>query len=94
METQQSIVIPHEDDELEIIASTQGVHDVQMETAKILGIAAHKVVCKVRRIGGGFGGKESTGVISCVPAALAARKLETHPLFQYSGFPDYGSPLG
>lgn len=30
LETQQVVVIPHEDDELEIVASTQGVTDVQV----------------------------------------------------------------
>ncbi|KAK6752646.1 hypothetical protein RB195_003825 [Necator americanus] len=75
LETQQCVVIPHEDDELEILTSAQGVNDVQMETAKCLGIPAHKIVVKVKRIGGGFGGKESTGPLLSVPAAIAARKL-------------------
>ncbi|CAI4229586.1 unnamed protein product [Auanema sp. JU1783] len=75
LETAQCIVIPHEDEELEIIASTQGVNDVQMETAKILGIPAHKITARVRRIGGGFGGKESTTAILSAPAAIAAQKF-------------------
>ncbi|WKY06780.1 hypothetical protein Q1695_006737 [Nippostrongylus brasiliensis] len=75
LETQQCVVIPHEDDELEIITSAQGTNEVQMETAKCLGIPAHKIVVKVKRIGGGFGGKESTAPLLSVPAAIAARKL-------------------
>ncbi|KJH50087.1 CO dehydrogenase flavoprotein [Dictyocaulus viviparus] len=80
LETQQCLVIPNEGDELEIITSAQGTNDVQlsyfyMETAKCLGIPAHKIVVKVKRIGGGFGGKESTGPLLTVPAAIAARKL-------------------
>ncbi|PIO57920.1 hypothetical protein TELCIR_20659 [Teladorsagia circumcincta] len=74
LETQQCVVIPHEDDELEIITSSQGVNDVQMETAKCLGIPQHKIVVKVKRIGGGFGGKENTCSLLSVPAAIAARK--------------------
>ena len=34
LETQQVVVIPHEDDELEIVASTQGVTDVQVRVWK------------------------------------------------------------
>ncbi|KIH48852.1 hypothetical protein ANCDUO_21075, partial [Ancylostoma duodenale] len=75
LETQQCVVIPHEDDELEILISAQGTNDAQMETAKCLGIPAHKIVVKVKRIGGGFGGKESTAALISVPAAIAARKL-------------------
>ncbi|KAK6049735.1 aldehyde oxidase and xanthine dehydrogenase, a/b hammerhead domain protein [Cooperia oncophora] len=85
LETQQCVVIPHEDDELEIIASSQGINDVQMETAKCLGIPAHKIIVRVRRIGGGFGGKENTCALLTVPAAIAARKTwikETCNAFQ------------
>lgn len=75
LETQQCVVIPHEEDELEIITSAQGTNDVMVETAKCLGIPCHKIVVKVKRIGGGFGGKESTAPMLSVPAAIAARKL-------------------
>ena len=38
----------------------------QMHLASVLGIPANKVVCKAKRLGGGFGGKETR---SCVPAS-------------------------
>ncbi|KAJ1372162.1 hypothetical protein KIN20_034243 [Parelaphostrongylus tenuis] len=75
LETHNCIVIPHEDDEMEIITSAQGITDVQMEVAKCTGVPAHKIVVRVKRIGGGFGGKESASALFAVPAAIAARKL-------------------
>ena len=32
---------------------------LQMTVASVLGVGAHRVVVKVKRMGGGFGGKES-----------------------------------
>ncbi|VDM63232.1 unnamed protein product [Angiostrongylus costaricensis] len=74
LETSNCIVIPHEDDEMEIIISTQGITGVQMETAKCIGVPAHKIVVRVKRIGGGFGGKETASTLISVPAAIAARR--------------------
>ncbi|CAL2039109.1 unnamed protein product [Caenorhabditis brenneri] len=88
LETQQCIVIPHEDDELEIIISSQCVNDVQIEVAKCLGMAQHKIQTKVKRIGGGFGGKESTGAILAVPASLAAKKFGKSIKFKFERFDD------
>ncbi|PAV81283.1 hypothetical protein WR25_02114 isoform B [Diploscapter pachys] len=88
LETQQVVVIPHEDDELEIVASTQGVTDVQMEIGHCLDIPAHKIVVKVRRIGGGFGGKESTISIITAPCAIAARKFRRPMRMKLERFDD------
>lgn len=40
-----------------------------------MGIQQNKIVTKVKRLGGGFGGKESKAMIVALPAALAAWKL-------------------
>lgn len=40
--------------------------------AKALGIRAHKVVCKTKRLGGGFGGKETRAIIANLAAAVGA----------------------
>jgi len=40
----------------------------------VLGIPANRVVVKVKRVGGGFGGKESRCMMVAVPAAIAAIK--------------------
>lgn len=74
LETQNCIAIPGEGDEMEIISSTQCVNDVQKEVAHALGVPYHKVTVKVRRIGGGFGGKESICGLFAAAAAIAAAK--------------------
>jgi xanthine dehydrogenase/oxidase len=75
LETQGSLVIPKENDELEIIAATQNPSEIQGEIARVLGIPMNKVVCKVKRIGGGFGGKETRATLFAVINAVAAFKL-------------------
>ena len=51
----------------------------QQTIAHVLGIPHHKVVCHVKRIGGGFGGKESRSVpwnaAAAVPAYLLRRPV-------------------
>lgn len=42
--------------------------------AAVLGVAIHKVEVKVKRLGGGFGGKDSRSAVVSQPAAVAARK--------------------
>jgi xanthine dehydrogenase/oxidase len=74
LETQNCLVIPGEVDELEVISSTQSVTDVQIEVSQALGVARHKVNVKVKRIGGGFGGKESCCGVFATAAAVAAVK--------------------
>lgn len=47
----------------------------QKLVAFVLGIPQNKVFARVKRLGGGFGGKESKSVLIGVPAAVAASKL-------------------
>ena len=46
-----------------------------MMIAQVLGVDMHAVTVNVRRMGGGFGGKETQGNLFAVVAALAARKF-------------------
>ncbi|ODN01661.1 Xanthine dehydrogenase [Orchesella cincta] len=76
METQGCIVIPKgEDHEMEIVSSTQNPTGIQMEVANVLNVPAHRIVVKVKRVGGGFGGKESRCIMIALPAAIAAQKF-------------------
>eukprot|EP00897_Mesotaenium_endlicherianum_P009776 jgi/Mesen1/8827/ME000053S08233 len=47
----------------------------QKDVAMALGLPMHKVVCKTRRIGGGFGGKETRSAIVATAASVAAFHL-------------------
>lgn len=74
LEPNGSLVIPEENDEFVVYASTQAATKTQQVVARVLGIPSHKVVCRVKRIGGGFGGKETRSVLVTAAAAVAARK--------------------
>ncbi|CAG8678614.1 1637_t:CDS:2, partial [Scutellospora calospora] len=70
METNVALVIPkNEDNEFEIHTSTQNLNATQEKVAGVLGIAANKIVCRAKRVGGSFGGKETRSII--LPMALS-----------------------
>ncbi|XP_049867765.1 xanthine dehydrogenase-like [Pectinophora gossypiella] len=64
------------EDELEIVSTSQNPADVAHIASETLGIPNHKVVAKVKRIGGGFGGKETRAALLAIPVAVAAYKLK------------------
>ena len=75
LEGQIALAIPGEDDQMTVHVSTQHPSEVQHMVAHVLGVPANAVVVTVRRMGGGFGGKETQmNLFACV-AALAARRL-------------------
>ncbi|KAL3270338.1 hypothetical protein HHI36_009386, partial [Cryptolaemus montrouzieri] len=76
LETQAVIAVPKiEDDEIELHCSTQNPTELSKLVAKVLGLGQNKVITKVKRLGGGFGGKESKPAVVGIPAAVAALKL-------------------
>ncbi|KAJ1026109.1 hypothetical protein NDA18_003768 [Ustilago nuda] len=76
LETNAGLVIPgKEDSEIEVISSTQNPSETQVFCASILGIPNNRVVTRVKRLGGGFGGKESRTIAFAAPLTLAAKKL-------------------
>lgn len=74
LEGQVALATPLEKGEIHCWSSTQHPSEVQHLIAKVLGIADHAVTVDVRRMGGGFGGKESQASIFACMAALLARK--------------------
>eukprot|EP01006_Ploeotia_vitrea_P034718 TRINITY_DN65790_c9_g1_i1.p1 TRINITY_DN65790_c9_g1~~TRINITY_DN65790_c9_g1_i1.p1 ORF type:complete len:1383 (+),score=788.36 TRINITY_DN65790_c9_g1_i1:28-4149(+) len=58
--------------EMEVWASTQNCNETQVILSKVLGLDSAKVACHVRRLGGGFGGKETASVPYSCAAAVAA----------------------
>jgi xanthine dehydrogenase large subunit len=73
LEGQVALAVPGEDDDMTVHSSTQHPSEVQHVVARVLGIKDHAVTVEVRRMGGGFGGKESQASQWAALAALAAR---------------------
>ena len=72
LETQGAYTLPQENGNLKIYSSTQSPTGVQSVTAKVLGIPMHRIETDVRRLGGGFGGKEDQATPWAVLTALGA----------------------
>ncbi|MEM9604671.1 MAG: xanthine dehydrogenase molybdopterin binding subunit, partial [Pseudomonadota bacterium] len=71
LEGQVCLTLPGEAGTVHVHSSTQHPSEVQHTVAKVLGLSDHDVVCEVRRMGGGFGGKESQPALFASIAALA-----------------------
>ncbi len=74
LESQAVVVYPKEDGQLEVHSSTQHPTEVQHVVAKACGLRFSDVVCVAKRLGGGFGGKESQAAPIAAYAALMAKK--------------------
>src|SRR5262245_48670675 len=70
-----AMAIPGEDQDVTIYSSTQHPSEVQHMVAHALGVSSHAVTIEVRRMGGGFGGKETQGNQFAALAAIAAKRL-------------------
>jgi xanthine dehydrogenase large subunit len=73
LEGQAALAMPGEG-QLEVHSSTQHPSEIQHKVADALGLAMHDVRVVVRRMGGGFGGKESQGNALAIACAIAAEK--------------------
>ncbi len=69
-----SVATPREDGDVHIHCSTQHPTEVQHNVAKFLDVPDHSVTVEIRRMGGGFGGKETQGAWFAAMAALVATK--------------------
>ena len=71
LEGQAALALPQEDGDMVVHSSTQHPTEIQHKVAEALGVPMHAVRCEVRRMGGGFGGKESQGNALAVACAVA-----------------------
>ena len=74
LEGQVSLAIPDEEDRMKIYTSSQHPSEVQKLVAEVLNVKLHRVMVDMRRMGGGFGGKETQAAQwACIAALLASR---------------------
>jgi xanthine dehydrogenase large subunit len=74
LETQAAIAIPGEAGTIRVHSSTQNPTEIQAVVARCLQRPLAQVVCTCRRMGGGFGGKETQAALPALLAALTAAK--------------------
>ena len=75
LEGQIALTIPQEDNNFLIYSSTQHPSETQQIVAKVLKQKFNSINVKVRRIGGGFGGKETQSFLFAAISSIAAKKL-------------------
>ncbi len=76
LEGQIALAVPGEDSDVTVYSSTQHPSEVQHMVAHVLGVPSNAVTVEIRRMGGGFGGKETQGNQFAAVAAVAAKRLK------------------
>jgi len=76
LEGQVAFVIPQEDNDFKVYSSTQHPSETQQIIAKMLDQKSNTITVLVRRIGGGFGGKETQSFIFAAVCTLLAKKTK------------------
>jgi xanthine dehydrogenase large subunit len=74
LEGQAALALPGEAGEMQVHSSTQHPSEIQHKVADALGVTMASVRVETRRMGGGFGGKESQGNALAIACAIAAQK--------------------
>ncbi|MFK5998701.1 MAG: xanthine dehydrogenase molybdopterin binding subunit [Rhodobacterales bacterium] len=73
LEGQASLALPQDNGDMVVQSSTQHPSEIQHKVAHALGKPFHSVRVEIRRMGGGFGGKESQGNALAVACAVSAQ---------------------
>ncbi len=74
LEGQAALSLPQENGDMLVHSSTQHPTEIQHKVAHAIGAPMHAVRVETRRMGGGFGGKESQGNALAVATAIAAQR--------------------
>lgn len=82
LEGQIALALPQEDGGMRVLCSTQHPSEVQHLVAHLLGQPCNAVVVECRRMGGGFGGKESQPALFACIAAWVAQRLQCPALLR------------
>ncbi|MBV7407529.1 xanthine dehydrogenase molybdopterin binding subunit [Maritimibacter sp. DP1N21-5] len=72
LEGQISLATPQDNGDMVLLTSTQHPTEIQHKVAEALAVPFHAVRVETRRMGGGFGGKESQGNALAIACAVAA----------------------
>ncbi|MGZ8289132.1 MAG: xanthine dehydrogenase molybdopterin binding subunit [Telluria sp.] len=76
LEGQIAYAVPKENKGMLVQCSTQHPSEMQHVVAHALGVHSHNIVVECRRMGGGFGGKESQSALWAAAAAICASLLK------------------
>jgi len=76
LEGQAAFVIPSEDNDFKVYSSTQHPSETQQIISKMLNQKSNSITVEVRRIGGGFGGKETQSFIFAAICTLLSNKTK------------------
>ena len=79
LEGQTAFVVPQEDNDYKVFSSTQHPSEPHQVIAKMLNQKSNTITVETRRIGGGFGGKETQSFIFAAICTLLAKKTK-HPV--------------
>ena len=74
LEGQAALAMPQDNGDMVVASSTQHPTEIQHKVADALGVPMNAVRVETRRMGGGFGGKESQGNALAVACAIAAQR--------------------
>ena len=76
LEGQAAFVTPQEDNDFKVFSSTQHPSETQQIIAKMLNQKSNTIIVETRRIGGGFGGKETQSFIFAAICTLLSKKTK------------------
>ena len=89
LEGQAALALPQEDGGVVVHSSTQHPTEIQHKVADALGLPMHAVRVECRRMGGGFGGKESQGNALAIACAVVAQATGQPAKMRYDRDDDF-----
>lgn len=89
LEGQAALALPGEDGDMVVHSSTQHPTEIQHKVADALGLPMHAVRVETRRMGGGFGGKESQGNALAIACAVVAAQTGRPARMRYDRDDDF-----